>query len=113
MIFFQIPARFPLDPVKISLDLREISPKSGFLRRISEILARIWKFWPESRNISIGSGFSGFKGGKPKLDLPESVSGDEDLLPTRRSSRIGRFRVESGRFFGWVRYLDESEQPYI
>ena len=50
------------DPVKISLDLREMSPESGFLRRILEnsclilenshrkleILAGIWKFWPDS-----------------------------------------------------------------
>ena len=62
------------DPVKISLDLREISPKSGFLRRILknyrrilEILAGIWKFLLESGNLSVGSGFSGFRGGKPKL----------------------------------------------
>ena len=55
------------DPVKISLDLREISSKSGFLRRILEnyrwileILAGIWKFLPESGNLSVGSGFSGF-----------------------------------------------------
>ena len=68
------------DPVKISLDLREMSPESGFLRRILEnscrilenshrkleILAEIWKFWPESGNLSVGSGFSGFRGGKPK-----------------------------------------------
>ena len=58
------------DPVKISLDLREMSPESGFLRRILEnsyrkleILAGIWKFWPESGNLSVGSGF---RGGKPK-----------------------------------------------
>ena len=66
------------DPVKISLDLREMSPESGFLRRILEnscwilenscrdleILAGIWKFWPESGNLSVSSGF---RGGKPKL----------------------------------------------
>ena len=59
------------DPVKISLDLREISPESRFLRRILEnyrrILAGIWKLSPESGNLSVGSGFSGFRGGKPKL----------------------------------------------
>ena len=56
-----------LDPVKISLDLREISPKSGFLprilenyHRILEILAGIWKFLPKSGNLSVDSGFSGF-----------------------------------------------------
>ena len=68
------------DPVKISLDLREKSPKSGFFPRILEnfcrilenshrkleILAGIWKFWPESGNLSVGSDFSGFRGGKPK-----------------------------------------------
>ena len=61
------------DPVKISLDLREMSPESGFFRRILEnshrkleILAGIWKFWPESGNLSVNSGFSGFRGGKPK-----------------------------------------------
>ena len=61
------------DPVKISLDLREISPESGFLlrilenyRRILEILAGIWKFLSESGNLSVSSGFSGFRGGKPK-----------------------------------------------
>lgn len=68
------------DPVKISLDLREKSPKSGFFprilensRRILEILAGFWKiltgnwkFWPESGNLSVGSDFSGFRGGKPK-----------------------------------------------
>ena len=58
------------DPVKISLDLREMSPESGFLRRILEnshrkleILTGIWKFWSESGNLSVGSGF---RGGKPK-----------------------------------------------
>ena len=43
------------DPVKISVDLREIAPESG--------------------NLSVGLGF---KGGKLKPDPPESVSGDED-----------------------------------
>ena len=66
-----------LEPVKISSDLREISLESrklslesGFLypilknlHRNLEILAKIWKFWPESRNLSVDSGFSG---GKPK-----------------------------------------------
>ena len=96
------------------------SPKYGFYRwilgnfdRNLGFFTKFWKFWPESRNISVGSGFSGFKAGKPKLDPLESVSSDEDLLPTRWSSRVGRFRVESGQFFGWVRYSDESEQPYV
>ena len=47
-----------LDPVKISLDLREISPESEFFRqilenyhRILEILAGICKFLPESGNL--------------------------------------------------------------
>ena len=67
------------DPVKISLDLREMSPESGFLRRILEnscrildnshrkleILAGIWKFWPESGNLSVGSGFRGGKSKRP------------------------------------------------
>ena len=63
------------DLVKISPDLREISPESGFLRQILEnycrnleILAGIQKFWPESGNLLVGSGFSGFRGGKPKLN---------------------------------------------
>ena len=30
------------------------------------------------------------------------------VMKTRRSSRVGRFRVGSGRFFGWVEYSDES-----
>ena len=76
----------------------KISPKSG-------------KFWPKSRNLSVGSGFSGFKGGKPKPDLPELVSGDEDLPLTRRSSLVSWFQVGSGRFFRWVGYSDESGQP--
>ena len=55
------------DPVKISLDLREMSPESGFLHRILEnscrilensyrkleILAGIWKFWGTSFFISL------------------------------------------------------------
>ena len=77
---------------------RKISPKSG-------------KFWPESRNLSVGSSFSSFKGRKSKPDLSESGSGDEDPLSTRRSSRVGWFQVGSGRFFGWVGYSDESGQP--
>ena len=57
-----------------------MSPESGFLRRILEnscwilenshwkleLLAGIWKFWPKFGNLSVGSGFSGFRGGKPK-----------------------------------------------
>ena len=48
------------------MDLREILPESRFLLQILENLARIWKFQLEFGNLSIGSGFSGFKGGKPK-----------------------------------------------
>ena len=69
------------------------------------------KFWPESGNLWVGSSFSGFKGGKPKPNLPESVFGDEFPPPTRWSSWVGQFRVGSGWFFGWVRYSDESGQP--
>ena len=57
-----------------------MSPEFGFLHQILEnscrilenshrkleILAGIWKFWPESGNLSVNSGFSGFRGGKPK-----------------------------------------------
>ena len=75
----------------------KISPKSG-------------KFWPESRNLSVGSGFSGFKGGKLKPNPPELVSGDEDPPSTRQSSRVSWFQVGSGRFFRWVGYSDESGQ---
>ena len=104
-----------LDPIKISPDLREIVLESGFFRRILEnfgqnleILARIYKFWPESRNISVSLGF---RGGKPKPDPPESVSGVEDQPPTCWSSRVGRFRVGSCRFFGLVKLSDEFGQP--
>ena len=69
------------------------------------------KFWPKSGNLSVDSGFSGFKGGKPKPNPLELVFGDEDPPPTRQSIRVGQFRVGSGRFFEWVKYLDESRQP--
>ena len=56
-----------LDPVKISLDLREISSEFGFLRwilenysRILEILAGIWKLLSKFGNILVGSSFLGF-----------------------------------------------------
>ena len=88
------------DPVKISPDLREIVLKYGkislvfvFFHWILEsfgwnlgFFIGFWKFWLESGNLLVGSGFSGFKGGKPKPDPPELVSCDEDPPPTRRSS---------------------------
>ena len=96
------------DPVKISPDLREISPESGFLRWIlenyhwnMEILAGFWKYF----------GRFGFFGRKTATDPPESVSSSEDPLQTRQSSRVRRIRVESGRFFEWVRLPDQSGQP--
>ena len=39
------------DPVKISLDLREISPESGFFTRFWKIITGFWKFWPGSGNF--------------------------------------------------------------
>ena len=54
------------DLVKISPDLREISPKSGFLRRILKIYCRILEILPEAGKLSVSSGFSDFRGGKPK-----------------------------------------------
>ena len=38
----------------------------GFFFGFLQTIAGIWKFWPESGNLSVGSGFSGFRGGKPK-----------------------------------------------
>ena len=96
------------DPVKISPDLREISPESGFLRRIlenyhwnMEILAGFWKYF----------GPFGFFRRKTETDLSESVSSSEDSPLTCRSSRVGRIRVEFGRFFEWVGLPDQSGQP--
>ena len=70
------------DLAKISLDLREITPESGFFHRILEnfgqnleIFAGILKFWLEFGNLSVSSGF---RGGKQKPDPPESSSGGED-----------------------------------
>ena len=80
------------NPVKISLDLREIALESRFFRRNLGSFTGFWKFWPKSRKLLVDSGFSGFKGGKPKPDPPELVSGDEDPPPTHRSSQVGRFR---------------------
>ena len=93
------------DPIKISSDLREvtsesgkISPESGFYRRHLEIFCRnlgfivgFWKFWLEFGNLSVGSGFSSFKGGKLEPDPLELVSSDEDPSPTRRSNRVSWF----------------------
>ena len=100
-----------LDPVKISQDLREISPESRFLRRILgnyrwnlEILAGIWKSFGRFR-------FFGFLGRKIETELLESVSGGEDPPPTHRSNRVDRIRVGSGRFFRWVRLPNQSRQP--
>ena len=106
------------DLVKISPDLREIAPESGkislkfgFFRRILGIFFRnlgsfigFWKFWLESGNLSVGLDFSGFKGGKPKPDPPELVSGDEDPPPTHWSSQVGRFRsvLRVGRVLKWI-----------
>ena len=80
----------------------KISPESVFFHWILENFGRnlgffagFWNFWPESGNLSIGSDFSGFKGGKPKPNPPESVFGDEDPPPIRRSSRVGWFQVGS------------------
>jgi len=113
------------DSVKISLDLREMSPKSRFLHRILEnscrilenshrklkILAGIWKFWPESGNLSVSSGFSGFRGGK--------------LKPTRRNRflvvkirrrpagefRSARFRSVPVGFSGGSGYQINLDSP--
>ena len=77
------------DPVKISLDLREISSESGFLRRILEnyrrileIFAGIWKSF----------GRFGFLRRKTETDPPESVSDGEDP-PPEQSGRSDSSRV--------------------
>ena len=72
---------------------------AGNWKNIIEIwvfLSDFGKFWLKSGNLSVGFGFSGFKGGKPKPDPPESVFGDEVPPPTCQSSRVSRFRVGSG-----------------
>ena len=66
--------------------------------------AGFWKFWPGFRNLSVGSGFLGIRGGKTETDPPESAFGGEDPPPTRRSSRVGWIWVGFGRFFNGLGY---------
>ena len=66
------------DLVKISPDLREIAPESGKLWVESRVFSRFWKILAKIWKSFSQFGFFEFKGGKPKPDPLESVSGDED-----------------------------------
>lgn len=83
-------------PIKISPDLHEISPESGFFSQDLKILPKFGFFFlPESGKFSLEFGifdriwvfvsrfrFFGFWGRETKTNSPKSVSGEEDLPPT-------------------------------
>ena len=66
------------DPVKISSNLREIALESGKFWAESRVFSRFWKILAKIWKSFSQFGFFEFKGGKPKPDPLESVSGDED-----------------------------------
>ena len=90
------------DPVKISPDLLEILPKSGFFRRDLENFRQIWVFF----------GWFGFFGGREtETDLLESVSGGEDLPFTAGVVRLAGVGSDPVGFLGWVGSLNGFGQP--
>ena len=90
------------DPVKISPDLLEILPKSGFFRRDLENFRQIWVF----------VGWFGFFGGREtETDLLESVSGGEDLPLTAGVVRLAGVGSDPVGFLGWVGSLNGFGQP--
>ena len=107
-----------LDSLKISSDLREIepesgffgrdlgflSPKFGFLSSESGFFAGLWVFADRFR-------FFGFLGREIETDPLESVFGGENPPPTAGVSRVGRFRIGFGRVSGWVGSPDMFGQP--
>ena len=90
------------DPVKISPDLLEILPKSGFFRRDLENFRQIWVF---------GGWFGFFGGRETETDLLESVSGGEDLPSTAGVVRLAGLGSDPVGFLGWVGSLNGFGQP--
>ncbi|KAL0016123.1 hypothetical protein SO802_003192 [Lithocarpus litseifolius] len=95
-----------LDPVKISPDLSEISPKSWFFHRDLENFGQNLKILAGLYVFSVGSGFSGFRGGKPRPIRRNRFSRVEDpplITGVVRSTGVGSNLVISKDFRGIVK----------
>ena len=85
-------------------DLGFLSPESGFFSPESRFFAGLWVF--------VGRfGFFKFLGRETETDLPESVSGGENLPLIAGVARVGRFWIGSGRVSEWIESPDMFGQP--